>query len=147
MSSADKTKLKRLRRLERLRDIARQSALAEAARAEATLAQVANLKARTAALIDAYRMRRDAHDGAELRQTQQFVSGLTRLADSAAADLVRARAAADTRAAEAAEAERRRAAVDERIEAARQRIARKAAEQAQGTMAAPTGSPVGTPLE
>ena len=142
--SADRAKLKRLRRLERLRSIARQTALTEAARAEATLAQVASLEARTAALIDAYRLRRDATTGAELQQTKGFVAGLTRIADSTAADLVRAREAADARAAEAAEAERRRVAVDDRIEAARQRIARKAAENAQP--AAPSG-PVGTPLE
>lgn len=142
--SAEKTKLKRLRRLERLRGIARQTALAEAARAEATLAQVANLEARTAALIEAYRLRRDATTGQDLRQSRQFVAGLTRIADATAADLVRAREAADARAAEAAEAERRRAAVDDRIEAAQQRIARKAAENAQSS--APS-SPLGTPLE
>ncbi len=142
--SADRAKLKRLRRLERLRSIARQTALTEAARAEATLAQVASLEARTAALIDAYRLRRDATTGAELQQAKGFVAGLTRIADSTAADLVRAREAADARAAEAAEAERRRVAVDDRIEAARQRIARKAAENAQP--AAPSG-PIGTPLE
>ena len=142
--SADRQKLKRLRRLERLRGIARQSALAEAARAEATLAQVSNLEARTAALIEAYRLRRDARDGAELRQAKQFVSGLNRIADRAAADLARARAAADARAAEAAEAERRRAAVDERIEAARQRIARKMADNA---VPATSSGPLGTPLE
>lgn len=142
--SADKTKLKRLRRLERLRSIARQTALAEAARAEQTLAQVANLQARTSALIDAYRLRRDATNGAELRQSQQFVAGLTRIAESAAADHKRAREAADARAAEAAEAERRRAAVDDRIDAARQKMARKSAETAHPAKAA---SPLGTALE
>lgn len=142
--STDKSKLQRLRRLERLRGIARQTALAEAARAEATLAQVANLEARTAALIEAYRLRRDAHTGEDLRQSKQFVAGLTRIADSTAADLVRARAAADARAAEAAEAERRRAAVEDRIEAARQRIARKAADNAPPQT---PSAPLGTPLE
>lgn len=142
--STDKAKLKRLRRLERLRGIARQTALAEAAKAETTLAQVSNLEARTAALIEAYRLRRDAHTGQDLIQSRQFIAGLTRIADQTAADLVRAREAADARAAEAAEAERRRAAVDERIEAARQRLARKSAENAQP--AAPS-SPLGTPLE
>ncbi len=140
----EKSKLKRLRRLERLRGIARQTALAEAARAEQTLAQVANLEARTAALIEAYRLRRDAHTGQDLRQARQFVSGLTRIADQTAADLARAREAADARAAEAAEAERRRAAVDDRIEATRQRIARKSADAAHPAKPA---SPLGTPLE
>ena len=142
--SADRQKLKRLRRLERLRGIARQTALAEVARAEATLAQVANLEARTAALIAAYRLRRDAASGQELQQTAAFVAGLNRIADVTTGDLVRAREAADARAAEAAEAERRRAAVEDRIEAARQRLARKAAENAQP--AKPAG-PLGTPLE
>lgn len=142
--TSDHTKLKRLRRLERLRGIARQTALTEAARAEQTLAQVANLEARTAALIEAYRLRRDTHTGQDLSQSKQFVAGLTRIADQTAADLVRARDAADARAAEAAEAERRRAAVDERIEAARQRLARKAAANAHPAKPA---SPLGTPLE
>lgn len=142
--TSEKAKLARLRRLERLRAIARQTALVEAARAEQTLAQVANLGERTAALMEAYRLRRDAHSGADLRQTRQFLTGLTRLADQTASDLVRAREAADARAAEAAEAERRRAAVDERIAAARQRIVRKAAETADP--AKPAG-PLGTTLE
>lgn len=142
--STDQAKLKRLRRLERLRGIARQTALAEAAKAEGALAQVANLEARTAALIQAYRLRRDAHDGAALAQTQRFVAGLTRIGESTAQDLVRARETADARAAEAAEAERRRAAVDDRIEAARQRIARKSAATSHPAKPA---SPLGTPLE
>lgn len=142
--STDRQKLQRLRRLERLRGIARQTALAEAARAEQTLAQVVSLEARTAALIEAYRLRRDARTGQDLRQSRQFVSGLARIADQTAADLVRAREAADARAAQAAEAERRRAAVDERIEGTRRRIARKA----EGTAhPAKPASPLGTALE
>ena len=144
--STDRIKLKRLRRLERLRGLARQNALAEAAKAEATLAQVTSLQTRTEALIKAYRLRRSAEDGAELQQTQHFVAGLTRIAAATADDLVHARTAADARAAEAAEAERRRAAVDERIEAARQRLARKAAENAAPATGTPS-DPLGTPLE
>jgi hypothetical protein len=146
MSTADKTRLKRLRRLERLRGIARQTALTEAAKAEAALAQIASLEARTRALIEVYRLRRDAANGAELQQINQFVEGLTRIAATTAEDLVRARATADARAAEAAEAERRRASVEERIEAARQRLARKAAESETPTGGASSG-PLGTPLE
>lgn len=142
--SDEKSKLKRLRRLERLRGIARQNALAEAARAEQTLAQVANLEARTAALIEAYRLRRDSRTGQDLHESKQFVAGLGHIADQTASDLVRAREAADARAAKAAEAERRRAAVDDRIEAARQRLARKARENANPATPA---KPLGTPLE
>jgi len=131
--SADKAKLKRLRRLERLRAITRQTALGEAAKAEAALAQVANLEARTAALIEAYALRRDAAHAGELQQMTQFVSGLTRIAETTAGDLARARAHADARASEAAEAERRRAAVEDRLCATEQRITRKAAESAVPT--------------
>lgn len=144
--SADRAKLKRLRRLERLRAITRQTALGEAAKAESTLAQVITLEARTAALISAYAARRDAIDAAELQRMQQFIGGLTRIADTTAGDLARARSQADARAAEAAEAERRRAAVEERVSATQQRIARKAAEGAPPAAAAAKG-PVGTALE
>jgi hypothetical protein len=144
--SADKAKLKRLRRLERLRAITRQTALGEAAKAETTLAQVINLEARTAALITAYAARRDAIDAGELQRMHQFIGGLTRIADTTAGDLARARNHADARAAEAAEAERRRAAVEDRVSATQQRIARKAAEGAAPATAAAKG-PVGTALE
>lgn len=144
--SADRSKLKRLRRLERLRAITRQTALGEAAKAETTLAQVITLEARTAALITAYSARRDANDAGELQRMQQFIGGLTRIADTTAGDLARARSHADARAAEAAEAERRRAAVEERVSATQQRIARKAAEGATPASAAARG-PVGTALE
>ncbi|WP_298288196.1 hypothetical protein [Novosphingobium sp.] len=144
--SADRAKLKRLRRLERLRAITRQTALGEAAKAETTLAQVITLEARTAALITAYAARRDAIDGGELQRMQQFIAGLTRIADTTAGDLARARSHADARAAEAAEAERRRAAVEDRVSATQQRIARKAAESATPAAAAAKGA-VGTALE
>ncbi len=144
--NAERAKLKRLRRLERLRAITRQTALGEAAKAEAALAQVTNLEARTTALIDAYASRRDATDAGELQRMKQFVAGLGHIAATTAGDLARARTHADTRAAEAAEAERRRAAVEDRVSAVQQRIARKAAESATPTAAGSSG-PVGTALE
>jgi hypothetical protein len=152
--SADKSKLKRLRRLERLRAITRQTALGEAAKAEAALAQVANLEARTAALIQTYALRRDATDAGELQRMQQFVAGLSHIAVTTAGDLARARTHADARAAEAAEAERRRAAVEDRVTATEQRITRKAAESAVPTSTGSSGAaggaangPIGTALE
>ncbi len=144
--NAERAKLKRLRRLERLRAITRQTALGEAAKAETTLAMVTSLDARTSALIAAYTARRDATDAAGLQRMQQFVGGLSRIAETTAGDLARARTHADARAAEAAEAERRRAAVEDRISAAQQHMARKAAESAAPTAAASSG-PVGTALE
>ena len=148
--NAERAKLKRLRRLERLRAITRQTALGEAAKAEAALTQVANLEARTAALIEAYGLRRDATDAGELQRLRQFVGGLSHIAATTAGDLARARAHADARAAEAAEAERRRAAVEDRVAATEQRIARKTTESAAPTAAGTSGgsgSPVGTSLE
>jgi hypothetical protein len=45
---AERAKLKRLQRLEKLRDVTKQAALGEAARAESTLAQLTTLAERTA---------------------------------------------------------------------------------------------------
>lgn len=147
--SAEKAKLKRLRRLERLRAIARQTALGEAAKAEAALAQVTALQSRTSALIEAYALRRAATEAADLQLEKQFIAGLTRIAEATAGDLARARTQADTRAAEAAAAERQRAAVADRVSAAAQRIARKAADSAATPAAAAPGTvgTVGTDLE
>lgn len=152
--NAEKAKLKRLQRLERLRAITRQTALGEAAKAEAALAQVTALGTRTANLIAAYGARRDAADAAALQHMRSFIAGLARIGETTATDLVRARAHADARAAEAAAAERQRAAVEDRITATAQTIARKAAEsaaspaaKAPGPVGEPVGEPVGTPLE
>ena len=148
--SAERDKLKRLQRLERLRAITRQNALGEAAKAETALAQVAALSTRTAALIGAYAARRDTTDAAELQHMRGFIAGLTRIAETTAGDLARARSNADARAAEAAAAERQRAAVEDRMTAAAQAIARAIDERAAegaATSAAKSSRPVGTPLE
>lgn len=122
----DRKALRRLDRLEHLRGIARHQALAEAGRAEAHLARAALVGERTAALIAGYAAARDAACGADLARQKLFVGGLQRLAQDNAADIARARAAADARAAEAAAAERRRAAVENRAETTRRTIAREA---------------------
>ena len=134
---AERARLARLQRLERIRDIARRNALAEAGRAEGTLAQLQALAERTQRLATSYAMRNDAGHGADLHQLEKFLRGLDRITSGNAADIDRARAIADARAAEAAAAERRRAAVEDRAEAQKQRIARKQAEGA---------TPVGTPV-
>lgn len=148
--NAGHAKLKRLRRLERLRAITRQTALGEAAKAETALAQVAALGTRTAGLIAAYGARRDTTDAAELQHMRGFLAGLNRIAETTAADLARARTHADARTAEAAAAERQRAAVEDRVTATAQAIARavdeRAAESA-ASLAAKSSGPVGTPLE
>ena len=136
---AEAARLVRLKRLEHLRALARASALAEAGRAEARLAQLNGLGERTAALIAGYAARSDAQCGADLLSQRHYLDELNKLAGRNAADVERARAAADARAAEAAVAERRRAAVEDRAGEAERRIAK--AKMAQAT---PLGGRAGT---
>lgn len=124
---AERERLARLRRLERIRDIARQTALAEAGKAEGTLAQLQGLVERTQRLSAAYAARTDARDAHALQQLQHFVAGLDRITTGTRADADAARRVADAKAQEAALAERRRAAVEERAEAQERLIARKSA--------------------
>ncbi|WP_050805620.1 hypothetical protein, partial [Novosphingobium nitrogenifigens] len=114
---AERLRLKRLQRLEKLRAIARQTALAEAGRAEAQLAQLETLGQRTASLISDYAQRDDATLAEDLVRQRAFVAGLSQLAVNTRNDIARARDNADRRAAEAAAAERRRAAVEDRAAA------------------------------
>ncbi len=124
---AERERLARLRRLERIRDIARQTALAEAGKAEGTLAQLQGLVERTSRLSADYSARTDALDAHSLQQLRHFVAGLDRITTGTRADAETARRIADTKAKEAAAAERRRAAVEERAEAQARLIARKTA--------------------
>lgn len=132
---AERARLARLNRLERIRAIARRSALAEAGRAEATLAQLEALAARTDQLIGDYSRRQDLTDGGQLSELGKFVGGLQRIAVTNAQDVARARDLADQRAAEAALAERKRAAVEDRADATARKIAR-----AQSAASTPLGA-------
>ncbi|MFY8193554.1 hypothetical protein [Novosphingobium sp. B1] len=124
---AERERLARLRRLERIRDIARQTALAEAGKAEGTLAQLQGLVERTSRLSANYSARTDAQDAHALQQLRRFTAGLDRITTGTRADAETARRIADAKAQEAAAAERRRAAVEERAEAQARLIARKTA--------------------
>ncbi len=124
---AERERLARLKRLERIRDIARQTALAEAGKAEGTLAQLQGLVERTSRLSADYSARTDARDAHSLQQLRHFVVGLDRITTGTRADADAARKIADAKAQEAAAAERRRAAVEERAEAQERLIARKVA--------------------
>lgn len=123
---AEKDKLKRLQRLEKLRDISKQVAATEAARAESTLAQLTMLVERTRALRDDYAARTDMTDGAEVSRMVRFVAGLQGIADTTTADMNRAQTLADRRQSELVAAERRRAAVEERAAEQARTIAAKA---------------------
>jgi hypothetical protein len=141
---AERARLARLRRLERIRDIARQNALAEAGKAEGTLAQLQGLVERTQSLSQEYGRRTDPRDAHGLQQLRHFVSGLDRITTSTRVDAEAARRIADTKAQEAAAAERRRAAVEERAEAQARLIARK---QASAITPSSGKKPSGTGLE
>jgi len=123
----ERVKLGRLKRLEKLRAIARQNALAEAGRAEARLAQLENLGTRTTALITGYAARTDAACGADLVSQRVYLGELQRMMTRNQGDIARARELADARAAQAAAAERSRAAVEDRAAATEARIARNQA--------------------
>lgn len=120
-------RLERLRRLEKVRAIARQTAAAEAAQAEGTLAQLRALSTRTRQLAEDYAGRRNATDGAALHQIGRFVSGLQNLSRNAEGDARRAHAIADAKQKHLAEAERRRAAIEERAALQERMIAKQAA--------------------
>lgn len=125
---ADKKRLARLHRLERVRAMAKQTAATAAAEAEGTLAQLEALAARTGSMAADYAGRSDAVDGASLVQIGKFAAGLKGITDSTLADAARARTIADSRQLELAAAERKRAAVEERaIREARDIAARKQA--------------------
>lgn len=124
--TAERQRLGRLRRLERLREIAKRAAAAEAAAAEGTLAQLQSLAERTRTMARSYAVRREASDGAALRQLLCFTDGLQGISRSTASDAARARTAADAKMAELAQAERRRAATGSRADEQARRMAKAA---------------------
>jgi hypothetical protein len=72
---AERAKLARLQRLEKLRAIAKQNAVTEAARAETTLTQLNTLAERTRSLTQEYAARRDMADGADLARMARLSWG------------------------------------------------------------------------
>mgnify|MGYP000187333809 CR=1 FL=1 len=113
----DRKRLARLQRLEKVRAIAKQTAAAEAAQAEGTLAQLLALADRTGQLVSDYAARRDMADGHALRLMTSFREGLAGVSRSTTADAERARGIADAKLLQLSEAERRRAAVEDRARA------------------------------
>lgn len=121
---AERQRLGRLQRLEKLRDIARHNALAESGKAETRLASLELLQQRTNTLITGYALRIDAQCGADLVRQRIYLGELQRMVGRNETDVSRARDQADARAAEAAAAERSRAAVEARAQASAEAIAR-----------------------
>lgn len=113
---AERDRLARLHRLERVRDIAKQAAAAEAAQAEGTLAQLEALAERTRRMAEEYAARIGAQDGHSLRQVNSFARGLEGISVNTTNDAAQARRIADFKMQALSQAERRRAVVEERAE-------------------------------
>jgi hypothetical protein len=113
---AERDRLKRLHRLERMRAIAKQTAAAEAAQAEGTLTQLDKLAERTRAMAADYASRLGMQDGDALRQMSTFARGLYGISRNTANDAENARRLADVKMQALNEAERRRAVVEDRVE-------------------------------
>jgi hypothetical protein len=124
----DPRKLIRLRRLERVRAIARQHAAAEAAAAETALDRIEGLALRTRQLRDACIESGQPADGFALVQRARFLAGLGGIEAATDRDARAARSRADQLQQELARAERRRAAVEERAERTRRELERRRSE-------------------
>lgn len=116
---ADGRAVRRLQRLEKLRDIARREAARDAAQAEGTLARMQRLADRTRTMSDTYRQRPAPADGMELRELAAFLQGMNAIVGRSQADAAQAQAVADRKLSHLTEAERRRDAVAQRATAAR----------------------------
>lgn len=114
--NAERARLARLHRLERVRAIAKQTAAAESAQAEGTLAQLEALAERTRLMAAEYASRPGMQDGAALRQRSSFARGLEGISQNTANDAATARRVADAKMQALSQAERRRAVVEERAE-------------------------------
>lgn len=129
---AERARLARLHRLERFRDIAKQTAAAEAAQAEGTLAQLEALARRTQQLAAEYASRTEVVDGAALQLLSRFAGGLQGISANTANDAATARRIADFKQEALGQAERRRAVVEERAERQARLIARAGESPALG---------------
>ncbi|MGO4165957.1 hypothetical protein [uncultured Novosphingobium sp.] len=138
----ERKRLVRLRRLEKIRAIAKQTAAIEAAQAESTLSKLRDLSERTRRMADDYGGRREMTDGAALHQVGRFVGGLQAIRRTTEGDALRAQSIADAKQLLLAEAERRRAAIEDRA-AHQERTIAKAGE----TPALGGRKPSGTALE
>lgn len=121
---SERDRLKRLHRLERVRAIAKQTAMAEAAQAEGARAQLEALAAKTRAMAAEYAARTRSLDGADLAQIGRFAGGLQGISANTANDAENAKRIADAKMAALSQAERRRAAVEERAERQARRVAK-----------------------
>lgn len=120
----ERQRLVRLRRLEKIRAIARQTAAVEAAQAESTLSKLRDVSERTHRMTQDYGSRRGMSDAAALHQVGRFLDGLRAIHRTAEGDALRAQSIADAKQKILAEAERRRAAIEDRADRQERAIAR-----------------------
>jgi len=121
---ADRARLVRLRRIERLRDVEKLELARRSAVAENTLSQLSLLVDRTARLATDYAASSDADDGAALRRQQGFSVGLRSIHRTAIADASFGQSQANALRSELAAAEQRRSSVEERANATADALAR-----------------------
>lgn len=122
---AERNRLKRWQRLERMREIAKRAAAIEAAEAETALAQLALLSEHAAALAGQYGARSGETNGAALRHLHGFARALAGISASTASDADRARTVADARQQDLASAERSRSTVAEHAARKGRELARR----------------------
>lgn len=101
-------RLYRLKRLERIREVAHLKALEKAAEAEHHFSRQAELARRSKELSAAYAHRVEGQTGADFRELRNFHAGLQALSDTTERESIQARKAADIHRQDAANAERRR---------------------------------------
>lgn len=111
----DKNGLKRLRRLERIREVAKQTAAMQSAEAEGILAQLTALRDRTHQMAEEYRPAASTTQGADLQRVQAFVDGVVRLTGQTDRDITLATSRADALRGELMAAQRRMQVVSERV--------------------------------
>ena len=110
----DRHALQRLRRLERVREVAKQTAVMESAEAEGTLGQLVALRDRTRAIAASYRPPVAETDGGDLRRMRAFVEGVGRLTGKTEQDITAAQSRADALRGDLAAAQRRLSLASER---------------------------------
>ena len=108
-------KLKRLKRIERVRTVARHTATLRAAEAEGTLGQLLAIRSRTREMAEGYDPQDGCSVGADLGQMRRFVDGLSDISATTERDVQAAQMNADDFQKELAKAERQRSLVSERV--------------------------------
>lgn len=123
----DPARLKRLRRIEKVRAVAKEMKLAEAARAESTLHQLRTLADRTRDMAAGYSAHGNSRDAWQLSSMLSFSQSLRQMSDKVSADAESAQHVADRLGRDVHAAERSRATAQERADQYQAAMGRTAA--------------------